>query len=198
MFVLDCAKEPLGQLYYLFMMADGAVTGPEKERFCQICKELHISDGDRDKIMRHCQCMRFERDVSHLETIHQEILRAVLTLEKNHMRVTNLSPKGLQVQIIWTLINLGYADGEYSKAEQKIVRSLAKRWKIKKSVVAELDGTAEALLALVTQKEWIKTTGKPYDMVHSVIEELDRNVQMMFDNVKVLISEEDMMDREVS
>ena len=100
--------------------------------------------------------------------------------------------KTMQAQTIWTLINLGYADSEYSEAEKTVVKHLVKRWEMDPALVAELNDTAETILALTLQKEWIQTTSKPYTVIHGIIQELERNLASMFANVEISISEADI------
>lgn len=97
--------------------------------------------------------------------------------------------KAAQAQTIWTLINLGYADSDYSEAEKKIVKYLTEKWEVDPVLVAELDDTADALLALSRQKEWIQTTSKSRSDKNKFIEELDRSIAAMYANVEVSISE---------
>ena len=97
--------------------------------------------------------------------------------------------KAAQAQTIWTLINLGYADSDYSEAEKRIVKYLTEKWEVDPVLVAELDDTADALLALSRQKEWIQTTSKSRSDKNKFIEELDRSIAAMYANVEVSISE---------
>ncbi len=44
-------------------------------------------------------------------------------------------------------------------------------------------------LALTKQKEWIQTTSRPYEEINGMIQEIDRNIASMFENVEISISE---------
>ena len=58
-------------------------------------------------------------------------------------------------RIIWNLVNLGYADKNYSDNEREIVDFLIARWNINKEIYQEMVDTADTILGLIKQKEWI-------------------------------------------
>lgn len=100
--------------------------------------------------------------------------------------------KATLIQTIWTLINLSYADGDYSDAEKQFVNHLVERWKMDPALVAEFTDTASTILALTLQKEWIQNTSKPYEVIQRTVQELDRSIASMADNLNVSISEADI------
>ena len=197
MYITDYAKEAQARLYYFFMMADGDVSSAKRERFDQLCEEMGIDDYSRDQIIWRCWKPYDKQKTSHWEHIREKILQTVRKGEGGFLSSGDLFKRNdVRISVIWTLINLGYADGEYSKAERRIVSMLTDRWGLAQSVTADLTDTAEALAALSRQKEWVKTTSKPYDVIKDTVEELDRNIQMMFDNIKALISEAEIAETE--
>lgn len=197
MYTVDYAKGAQARLYYFFMMADGDVSSAKRARFDQICEEMGIDDYSRDQIIWRCWKPYDKQKISHWEHIREKILQTVRKGEGGFLSSGDLFKRNdVRISVIWTLINLGYADGEYSKAERRIVAMLTDRWGLAQSVTADLTDTAEALAALSRQKEWVKTTSKPYDVIKDTVEELDRNIQMMFDNIKALISEAEIAETE--
>lgn len=61
-------------------------------------------------------------------------------------------------RIVWNLVNHGYADSTFSKEEQNIVSYFAAKWTLAKDVFQEFIDTADTMLALTKQKEWIVST----------------------------------------
>ncbi|WP_346746151.1 TerB family tellurite resistance protein [uncultured Campylobacter sp.] len=88
--------------------------------------------------------------------------------------------------IIWTLINLAYADGEFSNDEEEVMDRISKRFEIKSSVIEELKDCAKTLACLEAKSEWIETTNKSYKEVKAVKDEIEKDealVAVMVSNI---------------
>ena len=96
-----------------------------------------------------------------------------------------------KVETVWTLINLGYADQEYSESEKRVVQHLIEKWEIKTEIVSELTDTAETILLLTKHEDWLKTIGLPYDETKKRLEIVEQQIQLMFENIQATISEAD-------
>lgn len=197
MFSIPSSKETPIRLYCFFLMADGDISPAGRERLDQICREMEVDDYHRDYIIWRCNKPYDKQSWSHAEHIRGCIKKTLRNEEGKLGSSGNLfTGKGAQVSVLWTLCNLGYADGECSEEKKRIIQYIAERWKVAPSVLADLTDTVQALAALTAQKEWVKTTGRPFDAVRETVEELDRNIQMMADNVRMLIAEADIAERE--
>lgn len=113
-------------------------------------------------------------------------------LEEQSSYSTMLTDKSVQTNIIWNLINLGYSDTSFSDPEKRIVKHLASRWNIDDVIVADLIDTAETMLSICEQKEWLKTTKQPYDMIDGKIRELDQVMKHLAENVEITVSESEI------
>jgi len=49
--------------------------------------------------------------------------------------------------------------------------------------------TADTLLIMTKQKEWLQTTDQQYCVIRDSIQEVDDNINRLFNNIEVLISE---------
>ena len=185
------------KIYFLFMYADGESSPSETKYLNDILAKSSLSKESVQEFQIFCGQMTLKLSTGNRKTIISEI-DEMLGEKKSSRYAVNFyhgaidGSKTMQAQTIWTLINLGYADSEYSEAEKAVVNHLIERWEMDPILVAELNDTAETILALASQKEWIQTTSKPYAEINSIIQELDRNIAAMFANVETSISEADI------
>ena len=196
------------RIYGLFMLVDGECSLNEQRKFDAICEQMGIDKETKNEVLSYCDTV-FHISMNRLEDISKTVLEELkkMLTEPSRARypfeMTNYyelltgksrinASKGMQAQTVWTLINLGYADAEYSESEKKIVSFLVDFWKTDGALVADMSDTAETMAALTRQKEWIKTTSRPYDVINRAIQEIDKDMQLMIDNTETLIYEADI------
>ncbi len=179
------------KIYTLFLLSDGKETREELNYLNTICKELEIETSEKRKILAECR-KTIVHDKDNSEIIIQKLEDL---LSEDGLWTSIDSDSRMQNKVIWTLINLGYADQEYSKPEQKIVQYLVDRWKINPAILAEFVDTAETILALTKQKLWFKEMGKSDQKIKTNLREINRRIKLMFDNVQVTISESDVFNK---
>jgi len=212
--MFDDSRDTQLGIYYLYMLVDGEVTNEELKRFSTICKSMDISSYRKEEVINSSKeaipgpgsdnsaeviqeitrllaesrsCIPTFYSIA-MGTPHEKSSSNPTPFEKNLSNPINRD-KITQTKVIWTLINLGFADEEYSEPEQKVVTFLADYWEMNSAVLSDMVDTAETILALTKQKEWIKTTNKPYDTINEGIKEIDKRIKRMFQNIEVLISE---------
>jgi hypothetical protein len=178
------------EIYFLFMYADGSVTPSEKQYLDEIIAKGEISSWEKEEFQAFCGRTVLKILAPTADTIIAEIDQVLG--EKETWRSSLDGNKAMQAQTIWTLINLGYADDEYSEPERAVVAHLVERWEMDPELVAELNDTADTILALTKQKQWIQTIPKPSAEVNRTIQELDRSIEAMFANVETIIAEADI------
>lgn len=190
--IFETEKEKLQQLeiYFLFMYADGESSPSEIKYLDDIIAKSNLSKESVQEFNDFCGQITRKMSTGNSKTVIAEIDK--LLGEKGSSCYSFCSideSKNMQAQTIWTLINLGCADSEYSEAEKQIVNHLVERWEMDPVLVDEFNDTADTILTLTLQKKWIQNTSKPYTVINSIIQELDRNIASMFDNVEMSISE---------
>lgn len=186
--MFDDSRDTQLRIYYLYMLVDGEVTNEELKRFSTICKSMDVDSDEKKEIISSCKEAIPGPGSDNSAEVIQEITR-LLAKSRSFIRNPINRDKITQTKVIWTLINLGYADEEYSEPEQKVVSFLADYWEMNSAVLSDMVDTAKTILALTKQKEWIKTTRKPYDTINAVIKEIDERIKRMFQNIEILISE---------
>lgn len=181
------------KIYYFLMLADGKCSAGEKTKFTSICKSMDVDDDDKKEVIDFCENAIHVSNSDNSPKVIREITKLLAEEENSIFSFESLNRnKCKQVETVWMLINLGYADIEYSEAEKKVVSFLADYWEIDAFTLADLNDTAETVLALARQKEWVKTTSKPYDVVSANIAKIDEAISRMAKNVEILISEADI------
>lgn len=183
MFFFTSKKVQL-KIYYLFMLADGNCSSDERAKFSSICKAMDVDSDDENEVIDFC------KNAVHISSKDNsaQIIREISKLLVEEGGFLN-KDKSKQVEITWNLINLGYADIEYSEAEKKVVSFLTEYWEVDPLTLSDLNDTADTILALTRQKEWVKTTSKTYDVISATIKEIDATIKRMANNVEILISE---------
>lgn len=183
---LDEAK-----IFYLFMKVDGNIAPEEDERFKTILNEMKATDSEKDQILKVLETVDLRPYSDNSFEVCLKI-GEILDNENNNFSFlfSNINnDKKERYFTVWTLINLGYADKEYTAPEKKVVDHLIERWKIEPAIAAEMIDTAETMLALTKEKEWIKTTNKSYDQKSAVIKKIDEDIKRMFNNMATTIAE---------
>jgi tellurite resistance protein len=184
-------------VYTLFAYADGRLSSAEMNHLNELrwADELLMEETERVREFQQkmkCECSRWRR--------RSKIQEAMDTLLVGVDSETSQVDKA---QMIWTLLNLGYADGKYSKREREIVNHLIVKWDMNDELATELKDTAEALVALVNQGSWAKKKQKwnhkwiprrwrSYVESEAVVQEVDRMVDILYKNVKTSILEADI------
>lgn len=150
--MLESEKRAEAALYYLYMMSDGKVTYDEEILFDKICKELQVTEEMKRNIISDCKVKARGEHEIFLTIIRDKIDE---TAGKSWGR---LKDKSSLAKIIWNLVNLGYADKDFSTNERKIVEYLINKWSIPKEIYIEFVDIAETILSLIQEREWIRKT----------------------------------------
>lgn len=170
-------------LYYLFMMADGEITYDEEKLFNAICMELSIDTDEKNDVINRCIQLTSETD-----NIYNIIIRE--KLDENIGSFPYIVDDYGRVRILWNLIHLGYIDSNYSEDERIIVDYFVNRWNIRKEIYTELIDTADTMLALTKQKEWLISTfpkGKERDLkekdIDYAIDKLQADIRLTIEEI---------------
>ena len=139
-------KEAKLKLYYLFMLADGEATAQEEEQLAVIRDEMGITSGDIKKVMRSYEHLTVIPRGDYSAEIIAEADKILTGEEKTWWDPINRN-KRKQAQVIWTLIDLGHADGDYSEPEQKVVAHLVDKWDFDKNTLAAFLDIAQEMQA---------------------------------------------------
>ena len=109
------------KLYYLYMMSDGEVSEKEENLFKEICRSLELDVDDIKKVKAECMEIRDGEKLSCIDVVTKNIetsyeMSGILNIGLNGY----ISGKD-KARILWNLINLGYADSQYTIDEREVV-----------------------------------------------------------------------------
>lgn len=94
-----------------------------------------------------------------------------------------------QAFVIWTLINLGYSDSEYSLTEKRIVDYLADLFELDKVLFMSMIDTAETVMSLIKQRKWIADADIPFEKQENMVKQIDKKIKQMYKNVELDVQE---------
>lgn len=170
-------------LYYLYMMSDGEVSSNEKALFNEICKKGKLDDYAKKEVIDRCneiaKTSKSSLDIIVDEKMDEQVGRWWFGLRSESTRAG----------IMWNLVNLGYADTYYSEEEKEIVKFLLEKWKIKTEVYQEMIDTADTMLALTKQKEWINSTFPEGSEKSKKKEKIDSEIDKLLSDIMLTIDE---------
>lgn len=180
-FYNGCREEMM--LYYLYMMSDGGISYNEQNMFNDICKEMRVDEGIKHSVIAECKEIA-KHSENTLDIIKSENIDEIV-----RSGIFGLKNASSLATIIWNLVNLGYADTYYSDEEKKIVRYFLKKWNINSEVYQEMVDTADTMLALSKQKDWITST-LPKDNIRNEKEKrIDSEINTLLSDIKLTIKE---------
>ena len=157
----------------------------EKDRFVEFVNRLELGvkldnfDDIKAIVKFEINKVCVNEDIFSGTTL-QSINRLLEIGNFNKLEITN---------IIWTLINLAYADGNFSDDENAVIDDIAKQYGIKEDIVEELKDCAKTLICLESKSEWIETTNKPYKEVKAVKDEIEKDEALVATMVANIIND---------
>ena len=168
-------------LYCLYMMADGEISYSEEKLFNKICGELDLSTDDKIKAVTSCSEIA-DNSESVKAFVRGDRFGELIEWKIDTENASNTA------RIIWNLVNLGYADKQYSEEEKNIVTYLVERWHVGEETVREMIDTADTILSLEGQKEWLLKTfsSSERDKREKTI---DVAINKLFEDMKITINE---------
>lgn len=171
-------------IYYL-MAADGEIFQSEEERFDAIGRELDPGFAEhKAEIMRECQA-KLDQAVEpedYFDVLLEGVCDAIRTAKPT--QDTFITPKLL----LWNLLTVAQSDESYSGAERRLLKSVARRLNIDRSILPEMESCAFALMDLERETAWIKTTNRPYLVIEAMVNELADRKNVIMESAKALIS----------
>lgn len=189
-----CTEEQI-KIFCLFLLADGERTSDEGKKLTSICRKMKVEASTRKEMERSCrEMLDFTDKKDNSDGIIQAIDR-LLQGDSLFLWGRGLDDnKEKQISTIWNLMNLGYADHEYSPPEQKIVSFLCRRWNVDAAIMEELQNSADTLLSLYKQKEWVETTITDEEEKKRYQRVIKKDINRVSKNIEITISEADLIE----
>ena len=168
----------------------------EKKIFNTICKELNIdNDVKKEVIKKSKELVDDTSDILSIiieEKIDERLVGyggAVGLGLLMAVAAAILPDVSNRIRIVWNLVNIGYSDSVFSDEEKKIVNYLVDKWSVNPEVYQELVDTADTILALEKQKEWIVATFPEGSVRNKKKRNINTIIKQLQDDIKLTIDE---------
>lgn len=184
------------EIYYYMIAVDGEVKQAEMDKFIAILKESDDSISDMgkeeireelDKFVEMCN-QRLETAIDedeYFEVIKERIDEMMDESVRDWSSYDSIEASGL----IWNLLCIAASDKEYSEIEKKLIRYIVRKFQVDKTVYLEMENAMKAIQDISKEIDYLKRSDKPYMMIESMIGTLSERQTVIFDSVKVLITD---------
>ncbi len=176
-------------LFDLFLYADGKKTDEEEDLLEQLGAKMKVTEEEKERMERFSlDAMKKEVDSvdEFLEEPDDDRSQLVIRAMKPFIQ-GKFGDKCQQARIIWNLMNLGYADDDYSQADRNVVEFLCETWDMNNTVMIELKDSMETLGSLYEQKELLenlpqssKETSDDLKAIENCIARVQESVELTF------------------
>lgn len=173
------SQQMLLEICYLFTYSDGNSSSEEMTLFQSICREMDVDQRTQDTIIR-----KYSSDTN---ITYEYIVGKITQFLDADIWIKNNKSK--QAEMIWNLVNIGYADKDFSENERKIISFIVEQLEFSKTTLDDYIDTAETMLMLTNEKEWVKTTDKSYDEINAKITKIDEFIKKLGEKIKADIYE---------
>lgn len=184
------------EIYYYMIAVDGEVKQVEMDKFIAILKESDDSISDMgkeaireelDKFVEMCN-QRLETAIDedeYFEIIKERIDEMMDEAVRDWSSYDSIEASGL----IWNLLCIAASDKEYSEIEKKLIRYIVRKFQVDKTVYLEMENAMKAIQDISKEIDYLKRSDKPYMMIESMIGTLSERQTVIFESVKVLITD---------
>lgn len=184
------------EIYYYMIAVDGEVKQAEMDKFIAIIKESNDSISDMgkeeireelDEFVEMCN-QRLETAIDedeYFEVIKERIDEIKDESARDWSSYDSIEASGL----IWNLLSIAVSDKEYSEVEKKLIRYMVRKFQVDKTVYLEMENAMKAIQDISKEIDFLKQSDKPYTLIESMIGTLSERQKVIFDSVKVLITD---------
>lgn len=162
-------------LLLLAINIDG-ITDEEKGLLREIAKQYAVSDKDMLKVKSEVNSLLGSGEP--VGEIFKICLQEAMEHSENY-KMDNM-------QFLWTLVNMGFIDGDYSDNERSLVDTYCEIAKLDKTFAREFEDIAKAMVAVVEQRKFIENM--PFKKATILDKEFNNNQAVLENSISELIS----------
>ncbi len=159
----------------------------EKEKFLTYAYELdyNLEDYNYEEIAGLLK-KDFKDELGGIQYNSIFSLEPKLIME-NMIEKANFSKKEVK-KLLWMLVSLAYADGEFIEEEKKFIKFIANKYKIEKSILQEFIDYANTFISLETYDKEIETSNYSYAQITSIKEQIKKDQKIITQSLTRLVS----------
>ncbi len=166
-------------------MGDKELVQAEKDRFIELANKLEL-DVQLHSFDELVGIVKFKINEAHKE---DNFFSGVLLEGIVGLIQAGCFGESRIIHTIWTLINLAYADANFSSDEDSVINAIVKRFEIKDSIAEELKDCAKTLVCLESKSEWAEATKKPYKEIKALKDEIEKDEALVANMVANIIND---------
>ena len=177
------ADAALEILYYM-IFADKTADAEELEEFERIADSIDPYYSEhRARLMETCKrnVAKARENDSYIDALEVYVAKALTLSQVNNLAY--YTPK----KIVWNMMIIANADGAFDENERRLVNFAAELLSVEKRDILEMESSCKTLIDLEKETEWIRSSGRPYQVIEEVVNELEDRKTVIMSNVTDLI-----------
>lgn len=188
----ETEKKDKLKLFYCFIMSDGEKSDSEIKKFKSIAEAMDWDTADAEQLRikygKYYDSFLTDDDFCWRSLILSARALALI-MDKYSGIIDN---KVEAASTIWTLVNLAYADEDFSKSESIILQFCKTFLNVDNVLFSEMTDTAETMLMLEKKKDWFKQSGLSYDEVTAQLNIINSQIESLASDIEFSVSEADI------
>lgn len=174
------------RIIYFLISSDMELSSEELEMFDAIGADMDPAFGNhKDMIISECSAyMEQASDQDDYYDLIRDQITAALQSSKASSEGT-IHPRLL----IWNLISIAFADGDYSDNERRMIRSVVRLMNIDLSVMLEMEAAVQTLLSIEREEEFLKSSDRKYAEVELQMNEIADRKTVIMQSVQALMTD---------
>lgn len=178
------------KVLYLFLFADGKKSPEETTMFGDICKKYEIDKEKKSDVVKYCN-----EKLNEYKNADNPALASIKDVINTDQDFFGFMMKGIkdskemQISTLWNLMNLAYADKEFSEEEKDIIEFLVKQWKVDDKIMVHLTDSIETLNYLYNYKKWVNETIVDKVKRAVLLKEIRKDIKNILKSVEQIVEE---------
>ena len=174
------------RIIYFLISSDMEITPEEMEMFDAVGSDMDPAFADhKEFIVSECAGLM---DQASDQDDYYDLIRDQITASLQSSKSSSegsIHPRLL----IWNLISIAFADGDYSDNEKRMIRSVVRLMNIDMSVMLEMEAAVQTLLAIRKEEEFLKSSNRKYTEVEVQINEIADRKNVIMQSVQALMTD---------
>lgn len=193
------------KIYYYLAAIDGSVQVEENDTLLKLGREIDPGHFDeyKEELISLCQC-----NVNNaLEASDSYDILSELIDNELHNQTNDPAQGVTSRMLIWNMLVLSMANGEYDTDESRLIRHIVRLCEIEESIFLEMEQIIQTFAAVDNELKELQKSTLPYSEIRPLAEELEKRkanlnkqaAQLVADEmvapVEAYIAKEDVVDK---
>lgn len=185
-------KEASLKVFYYLMAVDNVVSDEELIIFDQIGQEIltdNYSDV-KDTVINECLYAldSVRRDDNRYDVISEEVDKAL------EISVSSIAEGVVPRHLLWDMMTIAYADGDYSDYEKRLINHVARKLQIEDDVVLEMNQLIDTVNVVDSELKILENSDEPYRQIRPLVVEAEKRRKEIVDEALALINDDIVLE----